>query len=151
MLVYRKSTGKLLLLHLLGHTLDLLRMLVLIAVMLQAVELVMLQQDALLDHRLVWLREEVVLLHVHLIWWTTGHFSHVPLQGLLWLIMVVAAALQSFLVVVLFSTRLHHMLRLLLSLTIANLLLGHTRELLGRALLHRVRLKTVHVGSVACD
>ena len=98
---------------------------------LQSVKLVVLQQDTLLNHGLVRLREEVVLLHVHLVWWDASHLSHVPLQRVL---RVVAPALQTFRQVL---TRLYHLLVLLAA---AYLLLVHARELFGRALLHRVRL-----------
>ena len=101
---------------------------------LQSVELVVLQQDTLLNHGLVRLREEVVLLHVHLVWWDAGHLSHVPLQRVL---RVVAPALQTFRHVL---TGLYHLLLLLVLLAAADLLLVHARELLGCALLHRVRL-----------
>ena len=101
---------------------------------LQSVELVVLQQDTLLNHGLVRLREEVVLLHVHLVWWDAGHLSHVPLQRVL---RVVAPALQTFRHVL---TGLYHLLLLLVLLAATDLLLVHARELLGCALLHRVRL-----------
>lgn len=122
LLVYRHAS--ILLLHRLA--LDLVLILV-----LQPVELVVLQQDTLLNHGLVRFREEVVLLHVHLVWWDAGHLSHVPLQRVL---RVVAPALQTFRQVL---TRLYHLLVLLAA---AYLLLVHARELFGRALLHRVRL-----------
>ena len=101
---------------------------------LQPVELVVLQQDTLLNHGLVRLREEVVLLHVHLVWWDASHLSHVPLQRVL---RVVAPALQTFRHVL---TGLYHLLMLLVLLAAAYLLLVHARELLGCALLDRVRL-----------
>ena len=101
---------------------------------LQSVELVVLQQDTLLNHGLVRLREEVVLLHVHLVWWDAAHLSHVPLQRVL---RVVAPALQTFRHVL---TGLYHLLLLLVLLAATDLLLVHARELLGCALLHRVRL-----------
>ena len=101
---------------------------------LQPVELVVLQQDTLLNHGLVRLREEVVLLHVHLVWWDAGYLSHVPLQRVL---RVVAPALQTFRHVL---TGLYHLLMLLVLLAAAYLLLVHARELLGCALLDRVRL-----------
>ena len=124
LLVYGHASILLLLLHWLA--LDLVLILV-----LQSVELVVLQQDTLLNHGLVRLREEVVLLHVHLVWWDAGHLSHIPLQRVL---RVVAPALQTFRHVL---TGLYHLLVLLAA---AYLLLVHARELLGCALLDRVRL-----------
>lgn len=124
LLVYGHASILLLLLHRLA--LDLVLILV-----LQSVELVVLQQDTLLNHGLVRLREEVVLLHVHLVWWDAGHLSHVPLQRVL---RVDAPALQTFRHVL---TGLYHLLVLLAA---AYLLLVHARELFGCALLDRVRL-----------
>ena len=63
-----------------------------VVLMLEAVELIVLEQDALLDHLLVWLGEEVVLLYVHLIRRrTSDHLGHIPLQRL----RLVVAALQA--------------------------------------------------------
>ena len=64
-------------LHLMGrHTLELL-LLSLLVLLLKAVKLVVLQQETLLDHRLVRLGEEVVLFDIVLV---SDHFSHIPLQ-----------------------------------------------------------------------
>lgn len=63
--------------------LKLLLLLLLLILLLKAVELVVLEQDALLDHRLVRLREEVVLLNIVIV---VGllvgpvDFGHVALQ-----------------------------------------------------------------------
>ena len=116
LLLLLNGHSSILLLHLLA--LDLVLILV-----LEAVELVVLQQDALLNHGLVRLSEEVVLLHVHLVWRHAAHFSHIPLQRLLRILLL--PALQ---------TLLPNLLMLVL-LAATYLLLVHARELLGRGLL----------------
>ena len=84
----------------------------------------MLQQDTLLNHRLIWLGKEVILFDVVLVLNSTD-LSHVPLQ---------IVALEYFRV----GTR-------LLSWSLADLLLIHTRELLRCALLDRIRLEAIHI------
>ena len=110
------------LLHLSRYTLELL--LSRIALLLQAIKLVMLQQDTLLNHWLIWLGKEVVLFNIVLVL-TTDHFSHVSLQ---------IVTLQNF-------------LAWLLRWYLADLLLVHAWELLCCALLHRIWLQAVHIVS----
>ena len=52
----------------------------LIILVLEPVQLVMLKQDALLDHRLVRFCEKVVFLDVMVLICTTDNFGHVSLQ-----------------------------------------------------------------------
>ena len=124
----------LLLLRYLTRVLHGLKLLLLLLVLLETVELVVLKQDALLDHRLVRLGEEVILLDiVGLV--RADDFGHVALQ---------VVALEDF-VLLLLGRRAARSPRLHLATTIADLLLVHSRELLGGALLNRVGVQAVHV------
>lgn len=68
----------------------------LVILVLESVQLVMLEQDALLDHRLVRLCEKVIFLDVMVLIRTTDNFGHVSLQ-IVTLSLLVLAGLTSLL------------------------------------------------------
>lgn len=111
----------------------------LIILVLEAVQLVMLQKDALLDHGLVRFREKVILLDV-MVLVRSDDLSHVALQVVTLPSLAGLVCLLLLLLLCLLLLLLQDELLLLLlrgaAVATRYLLLVHARELLGRALLH---------------